>query len=528
MDVRLRLALAAATLGLVACRGTITAARAPTESREPPVAIAQVEPPAAQPTPAPSATPSAATAPPAPAPPPSAALPPISVSPPGSVVRLLRVGTPLADGARALAADGAGALFLAGKWGAEDSRNNEAFVAKVTSGDSIAWSAALQSEGAVSVGGIAVSKLGQVYVAGSYTRSLRVGDRRISGDSRSDIFLLKLGKGGQPAFLKKFSGAGFESARGIAADASGNIYLTGAYQGGLSFGGPALDSGGAYDVFVAKLDAHGRHVWSKGFSARGGTETTGVAVSLAPNGSLYVAGRVQGGADFGGGPIRWSGESAAFVVRLSAAGKYLGARVFSGRGNASSTAVAADRTGAYVAGSFSDSLDFGDGPRPSRGGAGLFVLRLDKQCRVAWSRQLGDSKWDAATALALGGDGSVWLAGQFAGSLEVEGQSIRGSGKDGLVMKLGRGGAAKAVWVLGGEEEDGADALAAAGNRVFVAGTFAGTGEFAGRMLKSEGMHDVFLLELASDGPLAPAALAAEPTRLTAPDPASAAGPRAK
>jgi hypothetical protein len=523
MDVRLRLALAAATFGL-ACRGTTTAARARTE---PPAAIARVEPPpAAQPTPAPSATPSAAAAPFAPAPPPSAAPPPISVSPPGSVVRLLRAGTPLSDGARALAADSAGDLFLAGKWGAEDSRGNEAFVAKVTPGDAIAWSAALHSDGAVSVGGIAVSKLGQVYVAGSYTRSLRVGDRRISGDSKSDIFLLKLGKAGQPVFLKRFSSAGFESARGIALDASGNIYLTGAYQGGLSFGGPALDNGGTHDVFVAKLDAHGRHVWSKRFSARGGTETTGMAVSLARNGSLYVAGRVQGGADFGGGPIRCSGESAAFVVRLSAAGKYLGARVFSGRGNASGTAVAADRDGAYVAGSFSDSLDFGDGTRRSRGGTDLFVLRLDKQLNVAWSKQLGDSKWGAATALALGGDGSVWLAGQFADSLEVEGQSIRGSGKDGLVLKLDRGGAAKAAWVLGGEEEDSAEALAAAGNRVFVAGTFAGTGEFAGRTLRSEGMHDIFLLELASDGPSAPAALPAEPPR---PPPASeAAGLRAK
>lgn len=530
MDLRVRLACTAAALGLAACQGTAASTRRPAESPATPAAKEPLEPsaPPPAPAPAPSPAPSAAVQP-------AAAPPAAPVSPPGSVARLLRLGTPLEDGARALAGDGAGNLFLAGKWGAQPSRANQAFVAKIAPSDTVAWTATLQSEGSVSVGGVAVSKRGEVFATGGYTRGLRVGGRSIAGDARSDIFLLKLNKSGQPVFLKRFASRWFESARGIAVDASGGVFLTGTYQGELSFGGPKLDNGGVYDVFVARLDSEGRHVWSKGFSARGGTETTGVAVSLAPSGELLVTGRVQGGADFGGGPISCAGDSAAFVARFTPAGKFLSGRVFSGRGSASGSAVAADEEGAFVAGSFSDVLDFGDGPRRSRGGTDLFVLRLDKEGGVLWSRQFGDTKWDTATGLALGRDGSLWVAGQFADSVSFGDQSVRGAGKDGLVLALDRSGAAKAVWVLGGDEEDAADAILASGQRIVVAGTFAGAGSFAGKRLASEGLRDLYLLELASEAASAsPAAPSASPP--AAPEPQGdsrgpadpQAGPRAK
>src|SRR5688500_16691572 len=60
----------------------------------------------------------------------------------------------------------------------------------------------------------------------------------------------------------------------VAVDGSGNIYITGFFQGTVDFGGGGLVSAGSNDVFVAKYNLQGVHQWSVrhgGTSAENGT-----------------------------------------------------------------------------------------------------------------------------------------------------------------------------------------------------------------------------------------------------------------
>lgn len=85
-------------------------------------------------------------------------------------------------------------------------------------------------------------------------------------------------------------------------DGSGNVLLTGTYRGSVDFGGgPLVSAGGGKDVFLAKFDAAGNHLWSGGFGDWWDDVGYGVTVDATDN--VIVTGTSRNQIDFGLGPL---------------------------------------------------------------------------------------------------------------------------------------------------------------------------------------------------------------------------------
>ena len=87
---------------------------------------------------------------------------------------------------------------------------------------------------------------------------------------------------------------------------------------------------------------------------------------------------------------------------------------FGSNGHDSATSAAADASGVVVAGWSTGVFagqTFAGGPQDA------FVVRSDTAGTVAWAREFGTSGSDAATAVAIGADGAVLVAGQAGGPL---------------------------------------------------------------------------------------------------------------
>ena len=114
-----------------------------------------------------------------------------------------------------------------------------------------------------------------------------------------------------------FGDAGYQEIGGLALDASGNIFLAGYSTTGIDFGGGAATPAGAEDVYIAKLDPDGKHL----FSARYGDAASQDVSSLAigPDGRTVVAGTFAGAIDFGTGPssaMTAKGSRDLYVAKL--------------------------------------------------------------------------------------------------------------------------------------------------------------------------------------------------------------------
>jgi len=180
-------------------------------------------------------------------------------------------------------------------------------------------------------------------------------------------------------------------------------------------------------------------------------------------------------------------------------------------GNEYANGVAIDGTGnVYVTGQFTNTVDFDPGAGTanltSAGNTDAFVAKYDSAGVYLWAFAIGGTGYDYGYAIAVDGSGNVYVAGQFALTVDFDpgaGSTTRtASGADAFVAAYTTGGAFSWVQSVGGTSNDRGRAVAV-GSGVYVAGEFMGSNvDFdpgAGSDLHSSaGSQDVFLWKLAA------------------------------
>jgi hypothetical protein len=240
---------------------------------------------------------------------------------------------------------------------------------------------------------------------------------------------------GQHAVSRRFGDAAFQSGVDVVSDAQDNVLLLGNFQGSIDLGGAPLASAGGGDVFVSKRDPLGGHLWSKRFGGAG--EQRGVSLAVDGAGDVVLVGTFSGSIDFGGGPLTSAGGVELFVARLDGDGNHLWSRRIGGDFSALGDprdAVAVDGSGDVVlTGLFGGAADFGGGPLAADADADIFVAKLDRNGNHVWSRRIASrtpvsSFFTARVGLALDGAGDILMTGAFAGSLDFGGGPLVSAG----------------------------------------------------------------------------------------------------
>lgn len=253
-----------------------------------------------------------------------------------------------------------GPLTSSGSW--------DVYVAKLASwsGDVI-WAKRYGDGDFQKAGGIAVGPFANVVIAGAFGGTIDFGGGSMASAGNFDIYLASLSPNGDQLWAKRFGNNLAQEALAIAVGFDG-IVITGSVQGAVDFGGGLLTGGFGQDVFVAKFDSSGAHVFSKVF-AGADAQDEGRSISVDDGGNIYLAGRAPG-VDFGGGSL----QGPLFAVKLDALGNHLWSRSYA---TEVSAIAAFPQTGhAAVTGSFTGTVDFGGVTLVSAGSSDVAVAKL--------------------------------------------------------------------------------------------------------------------------------------------------------
>ena len=229
--------------------------------------------------------------------------------------------------------------------GRADVRRGDAFVMRLDGDGRLTWSAILptRSEGVDPVG-VAINALGEIYLASSYTGSVRVsvGSGFVDHTSKggTDLLLLKIGSSGNLIWSKSFGGEEnvYPGPGGLALDAAGNVLLTGSFAGELDVSGDGatvLETKGQGDLFLITLTPDGSVRWAAGI---GGEDLDGgLRVAADAAGYVYVAGWSASDLPFGTGEDgqvlmgrRQPGGTDALIAKYTPAGQLAWAHSFGG------------------------------------------------------------------------------------------------------------------------------------------------------------------------------------------------------
>ena len=245
----------------------------------------------------------------------------------------------------------------------------------------------------------------------------------------------------------------------IAAGSNGSVYLTG-YTTGQIDGSPV--AGGA-DVFLTRYNPDG--IQAKLTLLASTTNDVATALGIdQKTGSVYVVGRTEGNL---GGKLN-SGFNDAFVAKFDSLGALEVIRLLGTVEQDTAQAVAIGSDGSvYVAGYTQGTLG-----QANAGEGDVFLAKLKgTDLSTEWIKTFGSEKLDQPTAIALGSDGSIYVAGYTLGNLENADGKLNKGLSDVFVARFSNDGSRQWTQLLGTSNRDSVNALLVDANSVYLAGS---------------------------------------------------------
>lgn len=313
----------------------------------------------------------------------------------------------------------------------------DAFVAKYDGSGNHLWSKRFGDAAVQSFTTLAIDAANDVLLGGEFLGSVDFGGGALSATD-VDLFAVKLDENGNHVWSKHIDQQDPNQPQmmAMATDSAGNVALAGYFFGSVDLGGGPLTSAGSYDVFVVELDPGGQHLWSKRYGDAASQNPNGLGFDGA--GNLFLAGTFKGSINLGGGPLTSAGDEDLWVAKLDASGNHVWSKRFGDAQQQFVTGLAVSDAGDLaLAVTFGGTVDFGGGALTSAGNLDIGFARLDTSGNPIWSHRAGDGVSQTSYAIAFDPAGHVLLTGELVGSADFGNGVLTSAGSaDLLVAKL--------------------------------------------------------------------------------------------
>lgn len=221
---------------------------------------------------------------------------------------------------------------------------------------------------------ISCDAMGNLYVTGDFTLSATFGNQTLTSNGEEDIFYLKYDEFSNLQFAYSAGSTGSDKSYSISAKSYESAVIAGSFKGIASFGSQALTSRD-YDYFVAKIDKYGNVLWARSGGSETSDGAFGVAADAY--GNIAVTGYFTGVAGFGSQTLVSKGGKDIFVSRYDETGNFVWARTAESLSDISGYGIDFDNNGnVVVTGEYQAVTDFGINQVTSRGGYDMFLWKI--------------------------------------------------------------------------------------------------------------------------------------------------------
>jgi hypothetical protein len=387
------------------------------------------------------------------------------------------------------------------------------FLVKYNAAGTLQWAKGPTGSGSARNGsyGVATDNSGNIYVTGAYNGTLTFGAFTLTASGYEDIFIAKYDASGNVAWAVSAGGStGGEYPYGITADGSGNLFVTGRFTGtSIMIGSTTLTNyspGINPDMFVAKYDNSGNALWAK--SAGGNRYETGYSVAADGSGNCYVTGTFNSDSVAFGAYKVYNNAPAgyvAFVTKYNSSGTEQWAESIQDGADYKYDIVFSGG-GVYVGGAYHDSpASFGTDTLTSIGSSNdIFLAKYDSNGNAQWARSGGGSQDEYFMSLTADASGNIYSTGIFKGaSIAFGSTTITNHGSpasnDVFITAYNAGGVLQSAQSIGSTADEAAFGIAAGlpGN-IYFTGKYNSPTSIGSVALSWSGQDDFFVADMYS------------------------------
>jgi len=388
------------------------------------------------------------------------------------------------------------------------------YIAKYDGLGQLAWAKSIGGGNQEYSKSIQTDASGNIYVTGDFSGlvdfdpSMGFSLKDVNG--ATDIFIAKYNQNGDFIWVKTFGGIGIESAKDLAVDGQGNIYIAGIFQGTTDFdpnGGTAnLTSNGSFNSFILNLDSNGNYIWVSRIESS--TSNFVNQIALDYSGNINAVGYFQGSTDFdpSSGVFNMTsvGSKSAYLCKWNTQGQFVNALMIGGSGFEIGKAVTVDiQNNVYMTGDFRGVVDFDPSGNTnfltSSGLRDAFIVKYTPQGTLSWVDKIGGAGEDQASSITIGQNNELYVSGYFNASMTLSNNKTFTSAgsSDTFFARYSKDGSLIFATKNGGNNGDESTAIVvdAFGN-LFSTGWIQGTSSFGGEVLQSNGDRDIYLAKI--------------------------------
>jgi hypothetical protein len=372
-------------------------------------------------------------------------------------------------------------------------------IAKYNFGGTNQWVKTFGSTSSDRCDAIALDSSGNVYAVGYFNGTINMGGTNLVSTGGRDVFIAKYNNAGTHQWSRKFGSVGDEIAYAVTVDSSGDVYMSGFFQGTSNFGTTNMSSANnGLDTFVAKYTGTtGAGVWSKRFSPNNSDDIS-YGIAACPDGGLMVCGVFQGTCNFGGTNHPPTGGYNMYIVKLSGStGGWIWDFAFGGTTDDFAYTVAVDSSNNVLFGGFfNGTVNFGGGNITTAGSADGVAVKLNSSGAYQWARQLGGITSDTVMGTAFDSSGNAFVSGAFSSSVNFgSGPSLVSAGQnDGFLAKYSSANVLQWVDRFGGTGSEVANSVSVdTTGYVLSTGSFSTSFNFMTIPVTSAGLGDIYL-----------------------------------
>ncbi|MCX6319437.1 MAG: hypothetical protein NTW29_19325 [Bacteroidetes bacterium] len=310
-----------------------------------------------------------------------------------------------------------------------------------------------------SISDICADSAGNIYVTGWYNQATSFGPYTLVNTSAQNGFITKYDKNGKPLWARQTSGSSLVSFRQLAW-ANGFVYAYGEFgTGTLTIGGSSVSTTDPGALVVVRLDVNGNLSWMNAIKGTGVIRSGGLAANA--NGNVYLTGNftssilnVAPGFSLNNN----TGMYDAFIVKYNAAGTVQWTKQLAGNADDKLNDVLWYNNTLAATGSFESSSLSLNAITLTNPGAGsqLLVLKLDENGNCNWAQQYGVATvYETGKAITCDETGTLFVAGEYFGGNTVIGSSALTNlgGTDGLLVRIPVSGTATGYAVQSSNSE---------------------------------------------------------------------------